>query len=263
MHVLMRWSLVLGAGCLGACARGQGPSPRVAADVRSEADPAAVESSDRSGRAPVSERRALEPTTDIPTSCRDPEACFPPEPFVRALCLGKFPALALHLFRHDAPWQHVYVQIPEVMPVNAYGGPVTHAPLMFSEEVILLRHRPFHPIRGYDVDSPDKYDVLRLSGSCAELAEDELRRTWRGPSEYAPIVWAWLEPGLRQALSRRSSIEAARREQQTSCGGRYMGGGNRTCQQATSLLSHAIMREVDDGLDLPAPGTLPEWVPPG
>jgi hypothetical protein len=150
--------------------------------------------------------------------------------------------------------------VPEVMPQNSFEGPVTHAPLLFSEEVVLLKHRPFVPIEGYSVQSPDRYDVLRLSGSCATLAEDEIRYRWAGPSRYAPVVWNWLDAGLQRALIGNEQVGQASEAQQQACGGRYMGGGDSTCQKATDTLVQAIMREVDAGAPLPAPTRVPEWI---
>jgi len=252
------------AACLVGCAKkGEAPSTHVASVESPTLTPAAGQRGESARtEGPVA-------TTAVPTDCGgadvdvdadDERDCFPPRAFVEALCHGKYPGLALTLFRKSEPWKHAWVKVPEVMPQNPYDGPVTHAPLLFSEEVILLRFRPFQKIEGYSVRGPDRYDVLRLSGSCATLAVDEIRDYWRGPSRYAPVVWNWLEPGFQQALSGSEEIGNARDAQQQACGGRYMGGGDSSCQTATDALVLAIMKEVDGGAVLPQPDALPQWV---
>ncbi len=253
---------VVAAASLGCAKQDEAPPTRVASVEPLTLTPAAGQrgSSDRAGAASML-------TTKIPTDCTGGEVdddeqdrCFPPQTFVEALCQGKYPGLALTMFRKGQPWQHAWVKVPEVMPQNHYRGPITHAPLLFSEEVVLLRFRPFQEIEGYSVRGPDRYDVLRLSGSCATLAEDEIRDYWRGPSRYAPVVWNWLEPGFQQALAGSDEVGKARDGQQEACGGRYVGGGNASCQKATDTLALVIMKEVDAGLALPTPDALPEWI---
>ncbi|MBN2194609.1 MAG: hypothetical protein JW751_17460 [Polyangiaceae bacterium] len=208
------------------------------------------------------EPRPSTPVRALPQRCADQASpCYPPAEFVEELCRGKYPAVAILMFRKDQPWAHVYVKVNEVFPRNHFAGPVTHVPLAFSEELVLLKHRPYLARAGYDIDYPDSFDVLRMSGTCAVVAEDEIRDHWAGPSSYAPLVWTWLEPGFRQALSGNDRIATARDKQEVSCAGRYIGGGSQDCQKASVGLVKAIMTEVDAGLSLPSPQTLPEWVP--
>jgi len=237
---------------------------------KDETPPTRVASVKSPKLAPASATAGNDPkvTTEIPTACasRDvevgeggPDPCFPPQAFVKALCRGKYPGVALTMFREGTPWRHAWVKIPEVMPQNPYQGPVTHAPLLFSEEVVLLRFHPFVPIEGYSGMGPDRYDVLRLSGSCASLAVDEIRYRWRGPSRYAPLVWNWLDPELQRALARSDEVGKAKDGQHRACAGRYLGGGDSGCQEATDGLALAIMKQVDAGIDLPTPKKLPRW----
>ncbi len=246
---------VLAAGC---AKRNEASSPRGAEDPP-PLTPAAGEDARELAPAPNAATPAPGDCAAEPVEEGAVTSCFPPRLFVESLCRGKYPDLALTMFRETAPWKHAWVKVPEVMPQNPYDGPVTHAPLLFSEEVVLLRFRPFQPIRGYSVTGPDRYDVLRLSGSCATLAVDEIRYRWAGPSRYAPLVWNWLEPGFQQALGGAEEVEQARSAQQQACAGRYLGGGDASCQQATDALAHAIMQVVDAGLVLPRPDELPAW----
>ncbi len=199
-------------------------------------------------------------TPSLPADCAEgPPPCYPPPGFVSQLCRGKYPGVAIVMFGKDQPWKHAFVKVREVFPVNAFAGPVTHVPLLFSEEVVLLRHRPYVPRPGYDMDNPDSFDVLRASGTCATLAEDQIRERWAGPSIYAPLAWSWIDPGLRQALAGCEKVDAARRKQEEICSGRYIGGGSPACQQASVGLVQAIIAEVDRGLVLPRPSAIPDW----
>ncbi len=210
-------------------------------------------------------REAPEPpraAPSMPDGCAEGESpCYPPPGFVSELCRGKYPGVAIVMFGKDQPWKHAFVKVREVFPVNDFAGPVTHVPLLFSEEVVLLRHRPYVPRPGYDMDNPDNFDVLRISGTCATLAEDQIRDRWAGPSIYAPLVWSWIEPGFRQALAGCEKVDSARKRQEEICSGRYIGGGSPACQQASVGLVQAIMAEVDRGLVLPRPRSIPDWTP--
>jgi hypothetical protein len=237
------------------CSSRDAPPPRHAESAPERPTPAPAAAPALPGTPEVS--RAL------PAGCSDASApCYPPVEFVESLCRGKYPAVAILMFRKEQPWAHVYVKVNEVFPVNAFAGPVTHVPLLFSEEVVVLRHRPFVPRPGYDMKNPDNFDVLRTSGTCATVAEDQIRDHWAGPSLYAPLVWSWLEPGFRQVLAASDRVVEARRRQEQTCAGRYIGGGTADCQRASVGLVQAILSEVNEGLTLPEPLSLPEWTPP-
>lgn len=248
--------VVVASALVGACSRRA--ESRTAAAASPPPPAATARTAPRALPAPAPPRLLR----SLPEGCAEGDApCTPPPEFVAELCRGKYSGVAILMFRQDQPWKHVFVKVREVFPVNVFAGPVTHVPLYFSEEVVVLRHRPYVPRPGYDMDNPDNYDVLRISGTCATLAEDQIRDHWAGPSSYAPLVWSWIEPGLRQALSGSAEIEAARVKQEDTCRGRTIGGGSPACQKASVGLVQAIMAEVNGGLPLPSPRLIPEWAP--
>jgi hypothetical protein len=175
------------------------------------------------------------------------------------LCEDKYPDVAQVMFRRRAPWRHAFVKVGDVVATNAYGGPTGSPRLVFSEEVVLLRRRPYVPRGGIQERGPDNYDVLRLDGTCATLADDEFRPRWAGPSTYAPITWNLLDAGMQRALSESDRVDRARRSQARRCRGSYLGGGSPDCQQATQKLASAIVTELDRGLGLPVPERIPDW----
>jgi len=165
------------------------------------------------------------------------------------------------MFQKRAPWAHGFVKVRDVHAVNPYGGPVGSPRLVFSEEVVLLRHRPYVRRGGIQDDGPDNYDVLRLDGTCARLAEDEFRSFWYGKRKYAPIKWERIDSRMREVLATNARIDHARTSQYQDCRGSYLGGGGAACQEATQKLATEILDAVNRGMDLPSPRKIPKWSP--
>lgn len=206
------------------------------------------------------EARSAAPT--LPEECAGHgERCLPPAGFVREICRGRHASVALALFRRSAPWEHVFVKVRDVAAVNQLGGPIGDPRLVYSEEVVLLQYRPYVPHDGFDMKAPDNYDVMRLDGTCATLAEDEFRVYRPKEPQYAPIVWRYLDSDVQDVLLAEEKVEQARTSQREECGGMYLGGGNAACQKATQKLAQAILAVVNDGVRLPPPEKLPAWSP--
>ena len=200
------------------------------------------------------------PRSKLPRNCtREGSACYPPQEFVRALCKKKYPGVAIVMFEKVAPWKHAYIRVKEVAPVNSLGGPSAFSRLEFLEEVLLLRKREMKQ-RQMIVDIPDSYDVLRLDGTCATLAEDEFmtKKPYVRP-RYAPVIWQQIDPPLRQALIQIPKIDQAAEAQTLACRGSFLAGGGEPCKDATQELARAIVAALSEGVQLPAPTNLPEW----
>jgi hypothetical protein len=201
--------------------------------------------------------------SELPRSCSgSSRRCVPPEDFVAALCQDKYPSVAVAMFEKSAPWQHVYVKVADTAQVNVFGGPIGGTRLEFLEEVVVLRHRVIH-YGEMQVSLPDAYDVLRLDGTCASLAEDEFmsHRPALRP-KYAPIVWQQIDGAMREVLVQHAPVDQAREGQYRACRGSFLGGGGTECKEATLKLARAIMTVLGQGVTLPAPHTLPEWSSP-
>jgi hypothetical protein len=202
------------------------------------------------------------PAAKLPQLCTGTgKGCYPPEDFVGLLCQEKYSGVAIKMFDKAAPWQHVYLKVRDVAPVNSHGGPTASTRLEWLEEVIVLRLRP-NKYRQMVADMPQSYDVLRLDGTCATLAEDEF--TTRRPPlpylpRYAPFVWAQIDPAIRRALSQDVKVEKARQGQTELCLGTILTGGSGACREATQQLARAILNAVNNGSPLPLPEELPEW----
>src|SRR5262245_52420344 len=76
----------------------------------------------------------------VPTACENPgdKVCVMPNAFVKKLCNGFFPDLALYLFSPNSPWTRAYVNIKEADAWNSRSGPASDAKLVYDEEVIIV-----------------------------------------------------------------------------------------------------------------------------
>jgi hypothetical protein len=256
----MRAFLAAGVAILAvACGAGQGDRPRVADDSERWESPRPVHRTKRRAKVAREEPRAQ---SELPRSCSSAgRHCVPPEDFVAALCQKKYPGVAIAMFEKSAPWQHVFVKVADVAPVNVLGGPTGETRLEFLEEVVVLRRRVIQ-YGEMEVSVPDSFDVLRLDGTCASLAEDEFmsHRPAVRP-KYAPVVWQQIDGATREVLEQNERVEQAREGQYHACRGSFLGGGGVECREATQKLARAIMTVLGQGITLPAPNELPEWSP--
>lgn len=243
--------------CVMACSSGRSRVP----------PPAAPQAKAEPSRVPVAQEPSAnshlaleEHKAQLPRNCGgDSKSCYPPGEFVRALCGKKYPSVALNIFEKHAPWRHGYVKVKSVAPANAYGGPTGQTFLEFLEEVVLLREREVKQ-RQVVQDLPLNFDVLRLDGTCATLAEDEFmtKKPVVRP-HYAPLIWYQLEAGIRQALSQNPKVQVAADAQANACRGSFLAGGGEPCRDSTQELARSIIAALDEGLELPAPVVLPDW----
>jgi len=258
----MRVGLAVGVGVLvTACGASQGVRPSVAEDTEKWEAPRPVKRTKPRRAKVVHEEPRAE--SELPRSCSGSgRRCVPPEDFVAALCQGKYPSVAVAMFEKSAPWQHVYVKVADVAPINVHGGPTGETRMEFLEEVVVLRRRVIR-YGEMEVSMPDAYDVLRLDGTCASLADDEFmsHRPALRP-KYAPIVWQQIDGAMREVLVQKPQVDQARDGQYRACRGSFLGGGGVECREATLKLARAIMTVLGQGVTLPAPHSLPEWSSP-
>ena len=84
----------------------------------------------------------------LPSSCaeqlqvtKDDSACLPEHDFVKRLCAGSFPDVAISLNAKDAPWTRAWLA-GDVEAWNASGARFTNPEkLVFDEEVLILSRR--------------------------------------------------------------------------------------------------------------------------
>lgn len=204
---------------------------------------------------PAVVQRPLLPTTCAPTR-GDAELCVPDPAFVKLLCAGSFPDVALTFFGHDAPWTRGYLT-RDVDGWNAEGGGAARARLAFDEEMVVLRRRE-PPKNGIQVGgSGAGYLVLRVDGSCYTLDDIELTRKRPPKPKSGPVTFRFLEEAMQSALLKNARVLAAYDKRRKECKGVTMGAVSKACELADAELSRAVPEEVRKGIPLPPPTRLP------
>lgn len=217
-------------------------------------DLAAAETAD-AGASPPEPPRPAAPS--LPTACARPgeDPCVPEVAFVKRLCEGSFPDVALHLLGKETPFTRVWLR-GDVDGWNADGGASARARLRLDEEVLVLRRRAA-PTNGIVVGAGGGYLVARWDGTCYTLEDGELAAKRPRAPRAAPIPWRFLEAPTRDALLARPKVLAAFQRRGKECKGATSGEVSRACEQADAALSEAVVAEVRAGITLPVPSRLP------
>jgi hypothetical protein len=194
----------------------------------------------------------------VPVTCASPDAptCVPDPAFVKRMCNGSFPDVALVLMGKDTPFVRMYMK-GDVDGWNADGGASARARLRFDEEMLVVRRRTA-PTNGIVVGSGGGgYLVMRWDGNCYTLEDSDLT-TKKPPSpKVPPIPWRLLAEPTKNALLERPKVLAAYQKRGKECKGAISGEVTRACEQADTALSNAIVAEIRGGLTLPTPEHLP------
>jgi hypothetical protein len=198
-------------------------------------------------------------TTGVPTKCHDEGGqCLPDPKFVRRLCNGVYPNIALYMFRGGTPWTRAYLT-RKTRAVNASGGATSgNEWLAFDEEVILLYARAAD-LGGMQVSGAGGgYDALRWDGSCVTLGSEEVTTRKAPKPKHAHIDWRYVEEGMQEALRKDESVNNAFRERRKECKGAFSGEVSDKCVKADNALTENIVKAVEGGIELPEPEKLPE-----
>ena len=226
-------------------------SPTQADDAESPASAQAQDSIDT----PIAETHTLVPT--LPSTCATRKECVPPKEFAEAACHGRYPSMAIAMFERHTPWQRLYLKAVTLDAVNAYGDRSTAAPMVFGEEVLVLRGVSQPSAGNLQISSSD-IDVLRWDGTCATAAR-ELFSTTRMPNTVqATVEWRYLEDSFQQALLKSKYVAMTYERQRSACKGLR----DTACQRATEKLNEAIGVAIRGGIVLPTPTKLPRWATP-
>jgi hypothetical protein len=202
----------------------------------------------------LSEKRLV---AALPTTCTNRKDCSPPREFAEAACRGRYPSMAIAMFEKHTPWQRLYLKAVTLEAVNAYGDRNVSVPMVFGEEVLVLRGLS-QPKAGQVQVSSSDIDVLRWDGTCATVAR-ELFATTRMPNVVqAPIDWRYLEDALQEALLKSKYVAIRYEQYRAAC----RLARESSCQKATERLNEAIGVALRDGLTLPKPEKLPVWATP-
>jgi hypothetical protein len=194
----------------------------------------------------------------IPTKCASPDAplCTPDSAFVKRMCNGSFPDVALVLLGKDTPFVRMYMK-GDVEGWNADGGASARAKLRFDEELLVLRRRS-PPANGIVVGSGGAgYLAMRWDGNCYTLEDNELTTKKPSAPKVAPIPWRLYSEGTKNALLASPKILAAYQRRGKECKGATSGEVTRACETADTALSTTIVAEIRGGLAIPTPEHLP------
>jgi hypothetical protein len=197
----------------------------------------------------------------MPKACTSHKDCAPPKQFADAACHGRYPSMAIAMFEKHTPWQRLYLKAVTIEAVNAYGDRNTSAPLVFGEEVLVLRGLT-QPKAGHVQVSSSDIDVLRWDGTCVTVAR-ELFSTTRMPNVVqAAVEWRYLEDSFQQALLKSKYVSIRYEQYRAACKSSRASDPESQCHKATDRLNEAIGVAVRDGLTLPQPEKLPVWATP-
>jgi len=235
---------------LAACG-GTTPAATPAQATAASAEPAPAESA-----APAA---APSKSTSVPMSCAkaNDTVCIPDGLFVKRLCDGSFPDVALLLMSKDAPFTRMYLK-GDIDGWNAEGGASAsaRARLVFDEEVLVLRRRAA-PANGIVVGAGGGYLVMRWDGNCYTVEEGEVTAKKPSSPKHAPIPWRFYSDRTKNALLESPKILAAYQRRGKECKGAMSGDVSKGCEAADNALSAAVVTEVRGGKNVPTPEKLP------
>jgi len=194
----------------------------------------------------------------MPPDCDGTTPCVPPVPFARATCKGRFEALALSMFEKHSPWQRLYLKAEYVEAVNAHDKHLTAEPIVFGEEVIVLRDGSAGKSSGVQVSGSD-IDVLRWDGTCATVAREMFVTTMMPEVKAPPIQWRRLGGNLRGALLTSKYVKMSHQREKEVCQGEPAKDPSPACEKARRMLNDSITVAVRGGISLPTPDELPVW----
>ncbi len=243
---------MLGGALLG-CGGSNAPKPEMPAQAAETAAPtAAAENAPAASATPA--KSDAKPAAGMPTECasKDGDICLPDPAFVKKLCDGSFPDVALRFFVGGTPWTRGYLT-RDIDGWNAEGGSAARARLAFDEEVVLLRRR-VPPKGGIVVGSGGGgYLVLRVDGSCYTVDEIEVTRKKPPKPKSGPVTFRYLDEATQNALLKNGRVEAAYTKRRKECKGVTSGSVSKACEAADAELARAVPEELRKGMELPAP----------
>lgn len=243
-------SPVWGVVALGLAALGCGSSSPSATQSASQL---AVEDKEKSAATEPAEAK------ELPSECTPNAAglCVPPEEWVKRLCGGSYPDVALAMFGKGTPWTRGYLR--RTMDAwSASGGASSNEKVVFDEEVLLVMHRA-PDTGGMQVSGAGggSYEALRWNGTCVSLAAEEVTTRLPPKAKHPSIPWKSLELKTREALEADEKVGPMVAEQRKECKGSTFGEVSGKCAKAGEKLSGVIVNYIRNGGAVPKPEALP------
>jgi hypothetical protein len=208
---------------------------------------------------------ATEPAPDdhaakqkIPDACAgDAGACTMPVAFVKRLCGGVYPELALMFFVKGSPWRRAYVAVKEAAPFNGHGGPSSDERLVFEEELLVLLEKKADT-GGMQVSGAGaSFDTLRWDGTCATVSAEEVRMTAPSKPKHATIPWRALADETQNALLQNDVVSKTVTERRKECKGATTGTVSAKCEKLDRKLNDVVFDAVRSGTTIPQPAKVP------
>lgn len=195
----------------------------------------------------------------LPTACENPgeKVCTMPNEFVKKLCNGFYPDLALYLFSPNSPWTRAYVNIKEAEAWNSRSGPASDAKLVYDEEVIIVSEQK-PDLKGMQVSGAgSSYDFMRWDGTCASLTAAEMTLNKPPKPKTPPIQFRSLEDATKAALEKDEKFAKLSTDRRKECKGATIGSVSDKCEKADKQLNEMIVALVRKGVEIPKPQKMP------
>lgn len=226
-----------------------------------KAEPSASKAADASsGSSPEGAKEAApeEDSKKIPDACAgDKASCVMPYAFVRRLCAGAYPDLAIALFQGSTPWRRAYLSVKDAAPFNGLSGPSSDEKLVYEEELLVLAEKKVDTGGMQVSGAGSSFDLLRWDGTCVTLSAEEVRFVAPAKPKHATIPWRILEDGTQNALLKNESVAKVAAERKKECKGATMGAVSAKCEKADKTLNDLIPEVVRGGTAVPAPAKVP------
>lgn len=257
VRVLLRFEVAAGfALVFNALLAGCGASPTTSVATPEDASKAAAADASAKEKAEAEKAEAAE--KELPTTCT-PGAnglCVPPAAFVKRLCGGAFPDVALVMFGKDTPWSRGYLR-RTMEAWNASGGASSNEKVVVDEEVLLLVHR-VADTGGMSVSgaSGGSYEALRWDGTCVSLTAEEVTTRLPAKAMHAKIPWKQLDVKIREAFSTDAKLGPVVTEYRKECKGGF-GEVTAKCEKVDKKLTAMIVDHVRGGGAVLGPKALP------
>lgn len=202
---------------------------------------------------------AEEDTAKIPEACAgdNASACVMPAPFVKRLCSGAYPDLALMFFVKGTPWRRAYLAVKEAAPFNGLSGPSSDEKLTFDEELLVLSEKKVDTGGMQVSGAGSSFDLLRWDGTCVTLSAEEVRLVAPSKPKHAIIPWRILEDATQNALLQNEAVAKIASERKKECKGATMGTVTAKCEKADKMLNDLVIDAVRGGTSVPKPSKVP------
>jgi hypothetical protein len=209
------------------------------------------------GKPDASDAKSEEASKKIPDACDDKSACVMPRAFVRRLCGGAYPDLALMFFQKGSPWRRAYVAVKEAAPFNGMSGPSSDEKLVFEEELLVLSEKKVDTGGMQVSGAGSSFDVMRWDGTCATLSAEELRFVTPPKPKHANIPWRSLEDATQEALRKNDALAKTAAERKKECKGATIGSVSAKCEKVDRQLNDLVAEAVRGGTAIPQPAKVP------